>query len=477
MIDVIFDYKSDYKYEKGKYFNNYGCSPKILQRIMKYFDDNINEIESICISLYLFNNEILFNKLNELAIHGIEVNVISIPLEGYDDSKPKDIYEYETGELLYKDKTKYELAKNIYDKIKNETMSKLNLYVFPHIYVRSSKMNPFSRGRMPYSMHSKTFYVRMRGNKEAIGLTSSNLAVRDLVKNEVLVIGDGNSFAKEDYSAACQFYIDLIKSSKNIKEFDETHNYSNIMEMKNVLLSSNSYYIAPFYDDVQRTVRNRIKEIIDGAKKRIYICAEHICDYETYESEEYGFLKNVIQKARNGIDIRCLSQTFVDENGDNHDQRKPANIRNYKIFMKEYIKYPSCKYAVNGNVHSKYIIVDNTLILTTCNFTPTQFTYKKDINIERFEKIPGMSYHGTYSEVGCFIVINDATVCNEFVKSFDRIWQDKETYIHNNVSLLTKNDDERVCPWCNSPLELKAGRYGKFYGCTSFPKCRYTENV
>lgn len=477
MIEVTFDYKSDYSYERGKYFSDYGCSPKILEKIIEYLDDNIYEIESIYISLYLFNNEILFNKLYELSSYGIEVNVISIPLEGYDDRNPKDIYEYKTGKLLYKDKTKYELAKKIYDKIKNEEKSNFNLYIFPHMYVRSSNINPFSRGKMPYSMHSKTFYVKMGGNKGAIGLTSSNLAVRDLVKNEVLVIGDGDSFSNDDYSAAYQFYIDLIKSSKNIKEFDETHNYSNVMEMKNVMLSSNSYYIAPFYDNVQRNVRNRIKEIIDSAKKRIYICAEHICDYKTYESEEYGFLKNVIEKAKNNIDIRCLSQTFVDENGDNHGQREPANIGNYKIFMKEYIKYPSCKYAVNENVHSKYIIVDNTLILTTCNFTPTQFIYKQDVNIEKFKNIPGMSYHGTYSEVGCFIVINDATVCNEFVKSFDSIWQDKQTYIHNNAGSLTNNDDERVCPWCNSPLKLKDGRYGKFYGCTSFPKCRYTENA
>ncbi len=33
----------------------------------------------------------------------------------------------------------------------------------------------------------------------------------------------------------------------------------------------------------------------------------------------------------------------------------------------------------------------------------------------------------------------------------------------------------RDCPECGSPLILRWGRYGKFIGCSAFPKCRYTE--
>ena len=34
-----------------------------------------------------------------------------------------------------------------------------------------------------------------------------------------------------------------------------------------------------------------------------------------------------------------------------------------------------------------------------------------------------------------------------------------------------------ACPKCNGKLTLKTGRYGKFYGCSNYPDCRYTENV
>lgn len=35
----------------------------------------------------------------------------------------------------------------------------------------------------------------------------------------------------------------------------------------------------------------------------------------------------------------------------------------------------------------------------------------------------------------------------------------------------------KICPKCNGKLEKRKGKYGKFYGCSNFPKCRYTLNV
>jgi DNA topoisomerase-1 len=33
----------------------------------------------------------------------------------------------------------------------------------------------------------------------------------------------------------------------------------------------------------------------------------------------------------------------------------------------------------------------------------------------------------------------------------------------------------RTCPQCDSPLQIKNGPYGKFIGCTSYPKCKFIE--
>ncbi|MBQ8412901.1 MAG: topoisomerase DNA-binding C4 zinc finger domain-containing protein [Lachnospiraceae bacterium] len=39
-----------------------------------------------------------------------------------------------------------------------------------------------------------------------------------------------------------------------------------------------------------------------------------------------------------------------------------------------------------------------------------------------------------------------------------------------------KNPPKR-CPHCGGELKRRNGRYGEFYGCLEFPKCRYTENI
>ena len=37
--------------------------------------------------------------------------------------------------------------------------------------------------------------------------------------------------------------------------------------------------------------------------------------------------------------------------------------------------------------------------------------------------------------------------------------------------------EELFCPKCNAKLVIRRGRFGKFYGCSNFPKCRYTRNI
>jgi len=34
---------------------------------------------------------------------------------------------------------------------------------------------------------------------------------------------------------------------------------------------------------------------------------------------------------------------------------------------------------------------------------------------------------------------------------------------------------DRTCPECDSPLHIKSGRYGKFIGCSNYPKCKHIE--
>ncbi len=37
-----------------------------------------------------------------------------------------------------------------------------------------------------------------------------------------------------------------------------------------------------------------------------------------------------------------------------------------------------------------------------------------------------------------------------------------------------EKNDEKICPKCGGKLVARKGQYGEFYGCSNFPKCRYT---
>ena len=39
------------------------------------------------------------------------------------------------------------------------------------------------------------------------------------------------------------------------------------------------------------------------------------------------------------------------------------------------------------------------------------------------------------------------------------------------------NLDKMVCPECGSNLVKRNGKFGEFYGCSNYPKCKYTKKI
>lgn len=37
--------------------------------------------------------------------------------------------------------------------------------------------------------------------------------------------------------------------------------------------------------------------------------------------------------------------------------------------------------------------------------------------------------------------------------------------------------NNKICPKCGGTLILRKGKYGKFYGCSNYPECKYTEKL
>ena len=43
--------------------------------------------------------------------------------------------------------------------------------------------------------------------------------------------------------------------------------------------------------------------------------------------------------------------------------------------------------------------------------------------------------------------------------------------------ILDENEDVELCPDCGSRLVKRNGRKGPFWGCSAFPKCKFTKNI
>lgn len=425
-------------------FHELGGSPQLLKNFIATIEKHKNDIEEINLCWYLFNNKHLHNYLKKLSLQGIKVNVVTIPLEGYDHRNPKQLTLADSREKTTKSYTKYDLAKEIFkEAYRSNDFPNYRIFFFPHLYVRSPRVKKFSRGNLPYSLHLKAAYIRKKNGKGfLLCLSSSNLAVRDLVKYEsMLMIEDEPQYEQNAQS----FFKHLIDNSFCIKNYHSRFNTNrNAYDFLPSFNNENSFFTAPFYFDSANKLEKTLVQILLNAQKKIVVCAQHLAAFDytfnaTYHSQKnsnerrQGILGMVIQKAKEGIEVQCLSQTFAPPNDhqtqfQNKRFRRPANTRNFQAF---YLALSSCggrvQYFVNENLHSKFIIVDDLLIYCTYNFTPTQFTFLDKVKIDRFTEMQDLSYEGIHCEVGGHIVMKNKEVLAQFVENIEGIVEAKGT--------------------------------------------------
>lgn len=148
---LVFD--GPHRGEYGNFdFYSSGGSPYLLEYILNFIEEKKFELKEVSIALYLFNNKILFEKLKSLSDMGVVINIISIPLEGYDVKNAKKIINSQRL-VEYKNVSKLDLAKEVYDKASN-TNENFHFYFYDHVYLRSNRAKSFSRGKAPLKWHS-----------------------------------------------------------------------------------------------------------------------------------------------------------------------------------------------------------------------------------------------------------------------------------------------------------------------------------
>lgn len=118
--------------------------------------------------------------------------------------------------------------------------------------------------------------------------------------------------------------------------------------------------------------------------------------------------------------------------------------------------------------HSIIVFSDQVELKNVYSDIPIVYEYELLETIERTRGRPYLSKEEMRSIVE---KINDFRLHGK---------REEKEHIYNvnkYIQLQKERETSSLCPWCGANLALKQGKYGSFYGCIRYPKCRYTKKA
>ena len=110
-------------------------------------------------------------------------------------------------------------------------------------------------------------------------------------------------------------------------------------------------------------------------------------------------------------------------------------------------------------------------------FQPTEIgTIVNDILVKHFPTIVDIKFTAKMEKELDDIAQGKNTylkTCQAFYVPFEQNLENK--YKEVDKKDITEKPTEKKCPKCQSPLVIRLGRFGKFYACSAFPRCKHTE--
>jgi len=144
-----------------------------------------------------------------------------------------------------------------------------------------------------------------------------------------------------------------------------------------------------------------------------------------------------------------------------------------KVLEENGIGRPSTYAPILSTIQERnYITKDNQR-----RFYPTEIgMVVNDLLVKHFPKIVDIKFTAKMEENLDEVAEGQRKwieVCRDFYKPFEENLQQKYQEVSKEKIAVEKT--EKKCPKCNSFLVIRLGKFGRFYACSSFPKCRYTE--
>lgn len=112
-------------------------------------------------------------------------------------------------------------------------------------------------------------------------------------------------------------------------------------------------------------------------------------------------------------------------------------------------------------------------------FRPTEIgNTVNDLLVEHFPQIVDINFTAKMEENLDKITENKVEwvpMIREFYEPFEKNLEKKYKEIKKDKVAVETTD--KKCPKCGSALLIRLGRFGKFYACSGFPKCKHTESL
>jgi len=429
----------------------YGSNEEIYLKIKDELRRRSNDIEEVHLALYLFNNVDLFNTLRDVAKKA-RVRVTSIPLAGYDERKVAG-------------------AEQVYKSMLQAKDSNFDLLIYPHIYVWHEA--EYAEGGASYSFHVKAGYITYKDGSCKLILTSCNLSPGDPYHSEIAIVIEDPS-CSTPYSLAFKKFFNQVEqlaipwqsyfnntqdlSERLLQVFDFAFIGKHGQNDWSDNFVEKAFFTGPFItikgEGSTWYARRKIVDLIMSAEKRLLVAAQHIHDIAPFNGHAGKTVISAIverKKDKPPLEVKVLKQ--VPSRG-LADKRRAA-------FVECHLNYAGIEQKANKLVHDKFIVADDVILITTSNFTATQFgwgeremelvveesatTVESVVNgalslfghprnlvkvrhveprkgIHRKEKARVIK-HDIFAEVNGFIIIESEELANALANHFGNLWR------------------------------------------------------
>ncbi len=112
-------------------------------------------------------------------------------------------------------------------------------------------------------------------------------------------------------------------------------------------------------------------------------------------------------------------------------------------------------------------------------FQPTEIgLVVNDLLVEHFPKIVDIKFTALMEKDLDKVAQGEKgwkKILDDFYDPFSKNLEQK--YDKVSKKEFTEEPTKKVCPKCQSPLLIRLGKFGKFYACSKFPECKYTESL